>query len=42
MMESSMVTHKDRGVDFVVLGGGIAGMRAAIDLARGGRVLVLT
>jgi len=29
-------------VDFVVLGGGIAGMRAAIDLAAGGRVLVLT
>jgi len=29
-------------VDFIVLGGGIAGMRAAIDLARGGRVLVLT
>src|SRR5271167_3763648 len=43
MMELSMVTHKDSGVDFVVLGGGIAGMRAAIDLARGGRrVLVLT
>jgi L-aspartate oxidase len=37
-----MVTHKNRGVDFVVLGGGIAGMRAAIDLAPGGRVLVLT
>ena len=37
-----MVRRKDSGVDFVVLGGGIAGMRAAIDLARGGRVLVLT
>lgn len=37
-----MVTSKDRGVDFVVLGGGIAGMRAAIDLAPGGRVLVVT
>ena len=37
-----MVTRKDSGVDFVVLGGGIAGMRAAIELARGGRVLVLT
>jgi L-aspartate oxidase len=42
MMEASMVTHKNSGVDFVVLGGGIAGMRAAIGLARGGRVLVLT
>jgi L-aspartate oxidase len=42
MMEPSMVTRKDSGVDFVVLGGGIAGMRAAIELARGGRVLVLT
>jgi L-aspartate oxidase len=42
MMESSMVTRKDSGVDFIVLGGGIAGMRAAIDLAQGGRVLVLT
>ena len=37
-----MVARKDSGVDFVVLGGGIAGMRAAIELARGGRVLVLT
>jgi L-aspartate oxidase len=42
MMESSMVTRKDSGVDFIVLGGGIAGMRAAVELARGGRVLVLT
>jgi L-aspartate oxidase len=42
MMESSMVTRKDLRVEFVVLGGGIAGMRAAIELARGGRVLVLT
>jgi len=37
-----MVKHKESGVDFIVLGGGIAGMRAAIELARGGRVLVLT
>jgi L-aspartate oxidase len=42
MMESIMVTHKEMSADFVILGGGIAGMRAAIDLARGGRVLVLT
>ncbi len=29
-------------MDFIVLGGGIAGMRAAIELSQGGRVLVLT
>ncbi len=37
-----MVSRKDKSLDFVVLGGGIAGMRAAIDLAQGGGVLVLT
>jgi L-aspartate oxidase len=37
-----MVTRKDSKVDYIILGGGIAGMRAAIELARGGRVLVLT
>ncbi len=37
-----MVKRKDNAVDFVVLGGGIAGMRAAIELSQGGRVLVLT
>jgi L-aspartate oxidase len=37
-----MRTHKVQVADFVVLGGGIAGIRAAIDLARHGRVLVLT
>jgi len=42
MMVPPMVAHKDSRVDFVVLGGGIAGMRAAIELSRGGRVLVLT
>jgi L-aspartate oxidase len=42
MMESPMVKRKDSGVDFIVLGGGIAGMRAAIELSQGGRVLVLT
>lgn len=42
MMYAPMVVRKDSGVDFIVLGGGIAGMRAAIDLAQGGRVLVLT
>ncbi len=42
MMGVAMMTRKDSKVDFIVLGGGIAGMRAAIELARGGRVLVLT
>src|ERR1035441_10603990 len=42
MMEAPMVKRKDSGVDFIVLGGGIAGMRAAIELSQGGRVLVLT
>jgi L-aspartate oxidase len=37
-----MVTRKESKADYIVLGGGIAGVRAAIDLARGGRVLVLT
>ncbi len=37
-----MATRKDLKVDSVIVGGGIAGMRAAIELARGGRVLVLT
>jgi L-aspartate oxidase len=32
----------DRDVDFLVVGGGIAGLRAAIALAPAGRVLVLT
>src|SRR5579863_2916565 len=42
MMESPMVKRKESNVDFIVLGGGIAGMRAAIELSQGGRVLVLT
>ena len=42
IMDSSMVTRKDLSADFIIVGGGIAGMRAAIELARGGRVLVLT
>jgi len=37
-----MVTRKEAKVDYIVLGGGIAGMRAAIELARSGHVLVLT
>jgi L-aspartate oxidase len=41
-MDTSMMTARDAKADFIVLGGGIAGMRAAIELARAGRVLVLT
>jgi len=37
-----MVRTKEQKPDFVVLGGGIAGMRAAIELAAHGRVLVLS
>ncbi len=37
-----MGKHKDGKIDFIVLGGGIAGMRAAIELARDGNVFVLT
>jgi L-aspartate oxidase len=42
MMVGTMATRKEAKVDYVVLGGGIAGMRAAIELAQGGHVLVLT
>ena len=42
IMETAMVVRKDTGADFIVLGGGIAGIRAAIELSQGGRVLVLT
>lgn len=41
-MERTMGKHKDGKIDFIVLGGGIAGMRAAIELAKDGNVLVLT
>ncbi len=37
-----MKKKEDRGVDFLILGAGIAGLRAAIELAPEGRVLVLT
>lgn len=41
MMDAFIMT-KEQKVDFVVLGGGIAGIRAAIELASDGNVLVLT
>src|SRR4051795_4364416 len=34
--------HRVHSVDFLVVGGGVAGLRAAIGLAAAGRVLVLT
>jgi L-aspartate oxidase len=37
-----MVAVRDERADFIVVGAGIAGVRAAIELARAGRVLVLT
>jgi len=37
-----MAALRDERADFVVLGAGIAGVRAAIELARAGRVLVLS
>src|SRR5437870_11965015 len=37
-----METHLVDSIDFVIVGGGIAGLRAAIALAPAGRVLVLT
>jgi L-aspartate oxidase len=37
-----MSGKRERQVDFLILGGGIAGTRAALELARAGKVLVLT
>jgi len=37
-----MAALRDERADFIVLGAGIAGVRAAIELARAGRVLVLS
>ena len=42
MIIAPMQRNKPLRVDFLVLGGGIAGVRAAIELARAGHVLVLT
>ncbi|MCJ7504799.1 MAG: L-aspartate oxidase, partial [Acidobacteriia bacterium] len=41
-MARSMLNATQQRVDFLVLGSGIAGVRAAIELARAGRVLVLS
>ncbi len=42
MMCVFMQRHKATKADFLVLGCGIAGVRAAIELAHAGQVLVLT
>jgi len=42
MIESSMGSEEEQRTDFLILGSGIAGTRAAIELARHGRALVLT
>src|SRR3954464_670467 len=34
--------HRVHSVDFLIVGGGVAGLRAAIGLAAAGRVLILT
>jgi L-aspartate oxidase len=39
---ASKVMSKVSGIDFVVMGAGVAGLRAAVELARRGEVLVVT
>jgi L-aspartate oxidase len=41
IMEAPMQTGKAQKIDFLVLGSGIAGLRAAIELSAAGRLLVL-
>ena len=40
-METTAIGHSEV-IDFVIVGGGVAGLRAAIALAAAGRVLILT
>lgn len=42
MMVLKLMSEKNEQVDFLILGAGIAGLRAAIELADTGKVLVLT
>jgi L-aspartate oxidase len=42
MMELTLMNEKNEQVDYLILGAGIAGLRAAIELANAARVLVLT
>lgn len=39
---NSSSRHERIETDFIVIGGGVAGLRAAVDLAKAGRVLLLT
>ncbi len=41
-METSMQSRKNQKADFLVIGSGIAGLRAAIELGRAGNVLILS
>ena len=42
MMRMTLMSEKNEHVDYLILGAGIAGLRAAIELAGSARVLVLT
>jgi L-aspartate oxidase len=42
MMELTLMNEKNEQVDYLILGAGISGLRAAIELANAARVLVLT
>lgn len=42
IIDASMGVARESRTDFLVIGGGIAGLRAAIDLAKAGTVLILT
>ncbi len=42
MMTNSLARHARPEADFLVIGSGVAGLRAALDLSREGRVIMLT